>query len=292
MTRRSLPCLLALALCACAAGPTISARDYASMETVMAAIKAERFQEAEQRLAPLLASPAPYTRGIAYQTLGYVHAIQERHQDAIAAYNSALATGALPADVQAQMLLNIGGLAARAGHCSDAIAAFERWHATTAKPYGRGTHGLVVCYADQNRLEEAAARYAEASADAKAPTAAWQKIGSDLALARQGKTFPPQHFQRTLYDDAYFGTRPVRPIGKCPIEPPASPKGETIEGKVDLELAVDADGRVTAANVVQTTLPEAWNQAVVSALMKCEFKPALENGQPVAGKVPYTYTVR
>jgi TonB family protein len=285
--------LLALGLVACATGGYVSEPDYQRLSKAMAALEGNRPQEAEALIRPLLSSPSPRTRAIAYQTLGYVQALQERPEDAIVAYRAALAIkGGLPPDVAQQMQLNIAELLARTGRCSEAVPAFEQWHTATGKPYGKGTGGLVVCLADGGHLDQARALFDQTSTGIANPTPAWEKIGSDLALARQGKAFPTNHFQRTLYDIAYFGTRPVTSVARCPLQAPASHADLEGDGKITLEVSVDAQGRATDARITETSLPEAWRQAAISAVMKCEFRPALKDGKPVPGTTTYVYTRR
>lgn len=295
MMRRAILALVAggaLALVACATpGSNISEVDYRILSNVMKAMDRKDFDEARRALAPLLSSPSAYTKGIAYQTLAYVEAREDHPDAAIAAYHAALATGALKPEVQHQMLLNIALLANRAENCAEAIPAFEQWHAATGKPYDRAAAAsLAVCHADQGRFDEAAGLYASASQSIKEPTAAWRKIGSDLALARQGTRFPERHFIRTLNDDTYFGTRPARRDGDCRLEEPSGHGG--VDGSVTVTFTVDAAGVPSAARVSKSDLPEAWKTAAVEAVLKCKWVPALEGGKPVKSETTMTWSAK
>lgn len=65
--------------------------------------------------------------------------------------------------------------------------------------------------------------------------------------------------------------------------PQAMRRGES--GTVLLQVAVDAEGRPTAVEVVQSSRSRTLDREAVRAVQRWEFSPAIRGGQPVATKV-------
>jgi protein TonB len=65
-----------------------------------------------------------------------------------------------------------------------------------------------------------------------------------------------------------------------------------LEGKVTVELLVDAQGKAVQAKVVRSS-SEVFNDAAIEAAMKCVFKPAMMSTGPVSEKVyiPYNFSL-
>jgi protein TonB len=75
-------------------------------------------------------------------------------------------------------------------------------------------------------------------------------------------------------------------IGSTHTTPPYPPLARRLEqqGSVKLNLAISADGVVTAASVVQSSGYDLLDQAAVSwVIQHWRYKPAVRAGQPVAG---------
>jgi periplasmic protein TonB len=70
---------------------------------------------------------------------------------------------------------------------------------------------------------------------------------------------------------------------------PAEAKKLGIEGKVVLTITVDADGRVSAAQVVSGP-GHGLEEAALGAIRRARFKPATKGGKPVATELRYAYT--
>ncbi len=84
--------------------------------------------------------------------------------------------------------------------------------------------------------------------------------------------------KRVIYEDAPFAIKHVRanyPIGA---------KQNGIEGDVWLEVEVLEDGSVGTINVVQSLMPGpgGLDEAAVAAVKQWQFRPAKNNGKPVA----------
>ena len=67
---------------------------------------------------------------------------------------------------------------------------------------------------------------------------------------------------------------------------------EGLEGTVVLELAIDADGQVSAAEVISGFEPSC-DALAREAMLSATFKPAVgEDGQPVGSQLRYEYVFR
>jgi TonB family protein len=94
-----------------------------------------------------------------------------------------------------------------------------------------------------------------------------------------------------------FVARPVAGGGKAPAQAdvaanllappkyPADAAANRITGKVVLIVDVAADGSVTDARVEKSEPAGVFDQASLDAVKNWKFKPAVENGKPVAGRV-------
>jgi TonB family protein len=80
------------------------------------------------------------------------------------------------------------------------------------------------------------------------------------------------------------------PVAPAPpaLPAPAYPKdalAQNVSGKVVLEIDVDAKGNPVAVTVVESEPAGVFDQASIEAARKWKFQPAVENGQPVAGRI-------
>lgn len=80
-------------------------------------------------------------------------------------------------------------------------------------------------------------------------------------------------------------TAAARPIRSPRPEYPAQALRRGESGTVLLQVAVDASGRPTSVDVVQSSRSRALDRAAVRAVERWQFSPALRSGQPVAAKV-------
>jgi TonB family protein len=82
----------------------------------------------------------------------------------------------------------------------------------------------------------------------------------------------------------YFLAVDVMPetIYRSPIEYPAEAKAKGIEGKVTVSLRVEIDGTVSNPKVTSSSGSSLLDQAALAMAGKYRFKPALQDGKPVA----------
>jgi protein TonB len=83
-------------------------------------------------------------------------------------------------------------------------------------------------------------------------------------------------------------TRPT-PISQTAIDYTVYPQAQAdgIEGKFKARLAIDTNGEVSAVDVV-TSIDPGFDAAIVAALKRWRFKPAMACGKPVASTMPFS----
>ena len=69
---------------------------------------------------------------------------------------------------------------------------------------------------------------------------------------------------------------------------PPQAKAEKLEGKVELELTIGRDGRVTDAGVV-TPAGNGFDEAALEAVRQFLFEPARRDWKPVVSRIRYLY---
>jgi len=85
---------------------------------------------------------------------------------------------------------------------------------------------------------------------------------------------------------------PITPPRALELPPATLPAGTPLEDHdVVLHLTIGVDGLVTAVEV-QAGAGDPWDAAAVTAAGAFRFTPALQGGQAIAVKVPFTYTFR
>jgi TonB family protein len=111
------------------------------------------------------------------------------------------------------------------------------------------------------------------------PTAAafilWLLLATNASLALAQPTSAPSITAPVLQDQI------VAPY------PPAALAAE-IEGVVLLELSINQDGAVTEV-IIKEPAGFGFDEAAVSAAKQFRFTPAMQNGQPIASRLPYRY---
>ncbi len=78
-------------------------------------------------------------------------------------------------------------------------------------------------------------------------------------------------------------------LGECIADYPKSARAEGREGRVVLDVDIEASGEVSAVRVV-SGLTADLDDAARAALRACRFTPAEVSGAPVATRIRYTYT--
>ncbi len=79
-------------------------------------------------------------------------------------------------------------------------------------------------------------------------------------------------------------TRMPLPMGRCSGRYTAAAREKGVEGTVELELVVGADGRGRDIRVIKG-IGFGLDQAAIAALKRCRFKPGLRKGEKVAVRI-------
>ena len=88
--------------------------------------------------------------------------------------------------------------------------------------------------------------------------------------------------QRELAD--VLGTAPRPGILPPLADIPPVEFRRTVQGFVQLEVAVSASGRVEDARVLGSTLPPSYGQRAIDMVRERRYTPDMADGQPVAGR--------
>jgi TonB family protein len=115
------------------------------------------------------------------------------------------------------------------------------------------------------------------------PTAAPVKVASAISERRTQRTRDEAGGGAT---DAPCAEEPTKPeaIVKTPLDYTLYPQAQAdgLEGKFKARLTIDADGQVASVDVIGS-IDSAFDAAIVAALQRWRFKPAMACGKAVAG---------
>ncbi|HLK92391.1 MAG TPA: TonB family protein [Polyangia bacterium] len=115
------------------------------------------------------------------------------------------------------------------------------------------------------------------------PTAAPVKVASAISERRTQRA---REEAGGASPDAPCQEEPTKPeaIVKTPLDYTLYPQAQAdgVEGKFKARLTIDADGQVTNVEVTGS-IDSAFDAAIVAALQRWRFKPAMACGKPVAG---------
>ncbi|TWI07957.1 TonB family protein [Aerolutibacter ruishenii] len=128
---------------------------------------------------------------------------------------------------------------------------------------------------------------------------AWDPVAADGSHVCNGTVYTDEANGRfTCVPDANGAAAPPLSPASAPragvadagatvarMSPPAYPKGESLEGRVMLEVDVRADGEVAAVAVARSSGQAVLDNAAREAVMKWRFNPAYSAGAAVASRV-------
>jgi protein TonB len=89
-----------------------------------------------------------------------------------------------------------------------------------------------------------------------------------------------------------MGGTELIPIVRIAPQYPKQALRDGIEGYVQLEIVVNADGSVKSATPIKAQPRGVFETAAVQGAMKNKFRPKIENGKPVESKGTYTVTFK
>ncbi|HTN88720.1 MAG TPA: TonB-dependent siderophore myxochelin receptor MxcH [Sorangium sp.] len=142
--------------------------------------------------------------------------------------------------------------------------------------------------------------HAPAHAQEGGATGGLERAGGDrdasapAASATDGERSPPDAGgapSATRSDTSGTQVEPPRLVEGAEAEVPPEARAARPEGKVVLKLLIDAEGRVTEAEVV-SPLGHGLDEAARTAALRFRFTPARRGGTPVASRILYAYEFR
>lgn len=93
----------------------------------------------------------------------------------------------------------------------------------------------------------------------------------------------------TAVDLAYYSAREVdvlpRALRDIRPEYPTEADRRRLSGSVKLQLKLEADGRVSDVEVVESTAPGMFDESALAAFRQARFSPAQRNGRPVRARI-------
>lgn len=165
---------------------TIGELTYKRLERIMVAVGKNEYAESEKNLAELVENTSgDYERAIVGQTLAYVYAMQNKHAQAIKAYEGAVGTNALPQQAHEQMMLNIAQLYLAINQNEKGTQALLGYIKESCNPSPDAHILLASIYADKKQWRDSLGQTDLALVKAKQPKESWLQL--KLALHHELK---------------------------------------------------------------------------------------------------------
>ncbi len=123
-------------------------------------------------------------RAVLWQTYGFAYGALGRYREAAAAFERALAEGALPEGAAREARFNLAQLYLSLGREREAARILERWMETVESPTPRAHYVFAVALARSGDEERALAEAGRAVAGSAAPPEAWLELLASLEERR------------------------------------------------------------------------------------------------------------
>ena len=115
------------------------------------------------------------------------------------------------------------------------------------------------------------------------------KAGNTVAVLPDNKQLKESDAESLpIPTDEYLVNKMPSVIAEVRIPYPPEARAKKIEGKVVLDLLIDALGKVREAKLI-SGLGYGLDEAALSAIAQFKFQPAEVDGKPVAVRIPFTY---
>ena len=98
-----------------------------------------------------------------------------------------------------------------------------------------------------------------------------------------------QRYKAPKYVPIYQVDRPPEVVSEVRIDYPAEARRAGVEGQVVMAIRIDETGKVVAVKVLSGP-GYGLNEAAASAMRRFQWRPATQNGKPVATQIKYAYT--
>ncbi len=156
---------------------TLSEITYKRLERIYVAVTKNEYAEAEQKLMELGGSArGDYEKAVVQQTLAFVYAMQNKHAKAIAAYEAALATNALPQGIHEQIMFNIAQMHMSENRLDKAEQVLKRYMEESCNPVPEAHISLGMIYAERKQFRDSLKQTDLALVKVKAPKETWLQL--------------------------------------------------------------------------------------------------------------------
>jgi tetratricopeptide (TPR) repeat protein len=156
---------------------TISEVTYRRMERILVAVGKNEYAESEQKLVELAENAREeYEKAVIQQTLAYVYALQNKYAKAIAAYEAALATEALPHAAHEQMMFNIAQMYMSENKMDKGEQMLKRYMELSCNPVPEAHISLAMILAERKAFRESLKQADLSLIKSKAPKESWLQL--------------------------------------------------------------------------------------------------------------------
>lgn len=159
------------------ANGSISEGAYKKMERMVEIIAKGQYAEAEQKLTEMAGNArGEYEKALILQTLGFAYASDKKEEQAMKAFEQAIATNALPQQAHEQMMFNVAQLYLSADKYDKAIEALNAYLAETCNPLPDAHILLASVYAEKKKWRDMLKQVDLAIVKSKAPKEQWLQL--------------------------------------------------------------------------------------------------------------------
>jgi len=167
----------------------LSESTYRRLERIMDMVSKQKWGEAEPKLNEMLAeTKVDYEKAIILQSLAYVYAETDRDMMGIKAFEQAIATNALPAQTQEQMLFNVAQLYLAQGQYDKGMEKLHSYLSESCNPLPEAHVQLASVHAEKKQWRESLKQIDLGLIKTKSPKEAWLQL--KLSLHYELREFP------------------------------------------------------------------------------------------------------
>ena len=151
---------------------------YKKLEKSQKHLAEEEFKKAESILKALAdrSSSKPYDQAMAWQTLGFAYAGQERYQDAVGVMKKALAKDVLSDRVTQSLLYNIASFYLVLDNYREALKHLDQWFLSEEKPKPEAYMAKAQCHTQLQEYRKALVPAKKAIALKEKPIESWYNL--------------------------------------------------------------------------------------------------------------------
>lgn len=158
-------------------GGMLSELTYKRMERILVAVGKNEYAESEQKLQELSENArGEYEKAVIEQTLAFVYAVQNKYGNAIASYEKALATNALPQQAHEQLMFNVAQMYMSEDRFDKGEQMLLRYMQESCNPVAEAHISLGIIYAERKQFRESLKQTDLALVKSKEPKETWLQL--------------------------------------------------------------------------------------------------------------------